>query len=115
MAKPTPQQIEEAHKYLAGPDGLNIQPNDILHVFLRHVSRSGLRRVYDVYLGRNSDLYRISHAVALVCGFRYDRKKQGIVFDGHGYSAANEISYHMGALLFPGTNRGSGMLYRDHL
>lgn len=112
--KTAEQKKDRAIQHLTGECGLNLQPNDILHVFLRHVSRSGLRRVYDVYLGRGGDLYRITNSVADLCGFRYDNKHQGISFDGFGYCAAAEIAYHMGALLFPNTNRANGMLYRSH-
>ena len=107
---------EEARKFLTNPNGLNLQENDVLHFFLRHVSRLGLRRVYDVYIVRGKDLVRITHSVAAVCGYRYDAKKQGLIVDGYGFSAANEIAQRLWPLV---TNDGMippyGMPYHDHM
>lgn len=106
----------DARRWLTNPDGINLQPTDKLHCFLRHVARSGLRRVYDVYIVRGQELVRITHSVAAVCGYRYDTMKQGLIVDGHGFSAACDIAHALSRALFPHVKFQSGsMPYHDHM
>lgn len=116
MTKKHVIEQEKAREYLTGADGIQITPTDTLHMFQRHVSRSGLRRIYDVYVVRGSDLIRITNSVATLCGYRYDPRRQGIAVDGYGFSAACDIAHALSRVLFPQVSFQSGtMPYHDHL
>lgn len=128
MSNKRKQEQEEAVKNLKG----FLKPGDEIHTVLRHVSRSGMYRVIDVYFflaekNRNKDreingiqvrqsegkeklIYnkrayvaiplRISWDVSRACGFKYDRRHEGVGVGGCGMDMGFHVVYELGHYLF---------------
>ena len=95
--------VEDAKKSLAW-----LKPGDTLQVILRHVSRSGMLRIIDVYAkGATGELEWIGPKVAEAIGAPYDRKRNGIKMSGCGTDMGFEIAYALGYALYP---QGFGVL-----
>jgi len=66
-----------------------------LYTIIRHVSRSGMSRVIDVFVYRSGDLQRLW---APELGRRIDRDHGGYVSRGCGMDMAFELVYSLGML-----------------
>lgn len=103
-----PKQSEEYIEKLRA----TLKPGDTLHTVLRHVSRSGMSRVIDVYHFRQSDdpvrgavaKDWLSCWVAKACGFAFQGRRgapEGIRIGGCGTDMGFEIVYELGRVLWP--------------
>jgi hypothetical protein len=91
---------EQAKEYLLAW----LKPGDTVHCVLRHVSRSGMRRVIDLlYIQPKRADVQIYHAgfnAARAAGYPYDRERQGLVIDGCGMDMGFEAVYQLSRALF---------------
>ena len=77
-----------------------LKPGDVVYTSLKHVSRSGMYRVIDLYLIRDNVPIRISYTASeLLEG--YDTKHEGCKVGGCGFDAGFELVYRLGYTLFP--------------
>lgn len=89
---------EEAKIYLHK----HISPGERIYTVLRHVSKSGMMRIIDVFLiDKDCKPFRISWSVAEAIGYPYDRKHEGVKVNGCGMDMGFEIVYNLGHALFP--------------
>ena len=79
-----------------------LKPGDAVYTILRHVARSGMYRVIDVYLIKDNKPLYITHYVADVIGSRRDRRHGGIVMTGTGMDMGFSIVYELSRELFDG-------------
>ena len=90
----TPEEIE-AINYLKGI----IKPGDVIYTSLKHVSRSGMYRVIDLYIMKNNEPWRISgYAAHLLEG--YDRRHEGCRAGGCGMDMGFHLVYNLASVLF---------------
>jgi hypothetical protein len=78
-----------------------VKPGDTLHTIVRHVSRSGMSRVIDVYKLVDGDALRLSWSVADAIGEPYDRKNEGVRVGGCGMDMGFHVVYNLSRVLFP--------------
>lgn len=93
------------------------KPGDKVHCVLRHVSRSGMRRVIElVKIDAEGDPRYWGRLVAEACGYRYDREREGIVVNGCGMDMGFALVYDLGRTLWPEGYgcTGEGCLSNDH-
>lgn len=93
MSKPSKTEIANALDTLRS----TLPPGSTVYTVIKHVARSGMYRVIDVYAIRNNQPLRLSWQTALACGYRYDRKHEGVGVSGcgqdQGYALMMAISY----------------------
>lgn len=98
------QQIEQLRKMLP--------PGSTVHTILKHVSKSGMYRVVDLYAivpGDETDAkrgepcvpLRISWGASVAAGMRYDRKHEGVGVGGCGTDVGFEAVYNLALTLYP--------------
>lgn len=80
---------------------LQIKPGDTLLTTVRHVSRSGMYRVIDVYMIKENELLRYSWSVAKALEYRYDKNHEGVGVSGCGMNMCYSIIHNLGYALFP--------------
>jgi len=86
-----------------------LSPGDVVYCVLRHVSRSGMKRVIDLYVIREGDLCRISWSVSRALGWKLDGSHDGIVVNGCGMDMGFHLVYSLGQALWPnGTPKPHG-------
>lgn len=96
-----------------------LEPGDMLHTVLRHVSRSGMQREIDVLKlvcgDRGADTWWLSWRVSRLLGERLG-KHDGVVVDGAGMDMGFELVYRIGRHLWPDgfTCIGEGCPANDH-
>ena len=76
-----------------------------VYTVLKHVSRSGMKRVIDVYVIRDNRPYRLSWSAAELMGWTYDRNHEGIVVGGCGMDMGFHLVYSLSYVLFKNTAR----------
>jgi len=97
---------DQALEYL---QALKIKPGETVYTILRHVSASGMSRVIDVAIVRDDRLVRISHMIAAVTSYGYDRDRCGVKIRGAGMDMGFELVYQLGHILWPnGTKKPHG-------
>lgn len=94
MPRYTKQEAAESRAALVEHFGLT--PTDTLYTILRHRSKSGMARVISVIVIRNGTPLDISHHVARVCGFGFDRDRFGVRVSGCGM----DMGFHVLDTLF---------------
>lgn len=77
-----------------------MRKGDTVYTILKHVSRSGMRRVLDLYIIRKGEPLRITWSAALALRQPYDRKHEGLVTDACGMDAGFHEVYNLGCVLF---------------
>jgi hypothetical protein len=77
-----------------------IKPGETLYTMLKHVSRSGMKRVVDVYRMQDNEPLRISWSVAKAAGFTYDKKHEGVTVSGCGLDVGFEVVSGLSMALF---------------
>lgn len=88
---------------------LKIKPGETVYTVLRHVSASGMSRTIDVFIVRKGAPIRLSHLIAAVTGYGFDRDRIGVKMSGAGMDMGFEIVYTLGCKLWPkGTRRPHG-------
>lgn len=84
-----------------------VKPGDTIHCILRHVSKSGMSRTIQLVKfspsernpGEVSEAW-IGYNAALVLGYPYDRRKEGIKIGGCGMDMGFALVYELGQVLF---------------
>ena len=77
-----------------------IKPGDTVYTILKHVSRSGMYRVIDLYIMVDNRPYRISgYASDLLEG--YDYRHEGCKASGCGMDMGFHLVYNLSYALFP--------------
>lgn len=67
-----------------------------MYALLDHVSRSGMRRRYRVYVVHDGRIYNVSGIVSDAAGLRWDSRNGGIVISGCGFDGGHDIVYDAG-------------------
>ena len=89
---------EQAINYLRGL----LKPGDTVRPVLRHVSKSGMFRLIDLYVvTHDGGLQMISANAADAIGEKLDKKRQGIRVSGCGMDMGFSLVYNLGRVLFP--------------
>jgi hypothetical protein len=78
-----------------------LQPGDIVYTILRHVSRSGMRRVIDAVIQTENGLMPIGWLIARALGDRFDHDHGGVVVGGCGMDMGYHLVYAVGHALWP--------------
>ena len=89
---------DQALEYL---QALKIKPGETVYTILRHVSASGMSRVIDVAIVRKGELVRLSHLIAAVTSYGYDRDRCGVKIRGAGMDMGFELVYQLGHIIWP--------------
>jgi hypothetical protein len=89
-------------KYFNDPPGDAREAGKYFTVYtiLKHVSKSGMMRVIDVYIIRNNEPLRLSWSVAELIGATYDRKHEGVKVGGCGMDMGFHIVNNLSMALF---------------
>jgi hypothetical protein len=87
------EHIERLHDH--------IKPGDSIFTVLKHVSKSGMYRVIDVYRMDDNEPIRISFGVAIATDMGYDRRHEGVKAQGCGMDMGFEVVYQLSSVLFP--------------
>jgi len=77
-----------------------LHPGDTVYTNLKHVSRSGMYRVIDLYVIRNDTPLRLSWSVGAVCE-GYDDRHEGAKASGCGMDMGFHLVYNTSTRLFP--------------
>ncbi|OAM89712.1 hypothetical protein OH491_16465 [Termitidicoccus mucosus] len=90
----TPKQAdrEQAIGYLKE----SLRPGDTVYVILRHVSKSGMSRLIDLYLIKNGRPFRITWTAAKALELTYDRRQESLRINGCGTDVGFEAVYNLG-------------------
>lgn len=78
-----------------------LHPGDTLHTVLRHVSKSGMRRLISVKRIHEGHLEDLSYKVAAATDYRLDRQQHALIVDGAGMDMGFEVCYQLGRALYP--------------
>lgn len=78
-----------------------VQPGDTVFTIVRHVARSGMMRVIDLYVIKDNTPLRITWSACEVTGATYNRKHEGMVMHGCGMDMCFEAVYRLGGALWP--------------
>ena len=77
-----------------------INPGDTIYTMIKHVSRSGMYRVIDLYVMKNNKPYRISGIASdLLEG--YDMRHEGCKASGCGMDMGFHLVYNLSYTLYP--------------
>lgn len=87
---------EEALEYLKE----QIKPGDTVYTILRHVSKSGMSRLIDLYLIKGNQPFRITWSTAKTLRVPYDRRYDAIRIGGCGTDVGFSTVYNLGYALF---------------
>lgn len=94
-------KISEAHKKECKERLLKIlKPGDAVYCILRHVSRTGVSRVVDLYVLEDNDLRRIGLLAANLLELSYTDKYDGIKVSGAGMDMGFWLVYSLSEKLF---------------
>jgi hypothetical protein len=77
-----------------------LKPGDTVYTLMRSVSRSGMRRTFDVYMSRDNQMACVTYSVAKACRYGLDNHGR-IVVGGCGFDAGYDIVYSLGRALWP--------------
>jgi len=87
----------------------SLSPGDVVYCVLRHVSRSGMKRVISLFVIRGGELCRISWSVSQALGWKLDTAHNGIAVTGCGMDMGFHLVYSLGQALWPnGTPKPHG-------
>jgi len=84
--------IEQLNKYL--------EPGDTVWTTLKHVSRSGMYRVIDLYVIKDNEPLRLSYSAGMLCE-GYDRRHEGARASGVGMDMGFSLVYDLSYRLWP--------------
>lgn len=72
----------------------------VLYTGLRHVSRSGMKRIVQVIAIENNTPLYLGYRIAAILDRPYDEKKEGVVIGGCGTDVGFEIVYQLSSYLY---------------
>lgn len=87
---------EEAIEYLKE----QIKPGDTIYTILRHVSKSGMSRLIDLYLMKGNQPFRVTWSTAKALRYPYDRRREALRIGGCGTDVGFSTVYNLGYALF---------------
>lgn len=87
---------EEALEYLKE----QIKPGDTVYTILRHVSKSGMSRLIDLYLIKGNQPFRITCRTAEALRVPYDRRREAVRIGGVGTDVGYATVHNLGCALF---------------
>jgi len=96
MAKWTKQDREEAANWF----NKNVTAGDRLYCIIRHVSKSGMKRIISVNAIRNNEPIDISHAVAVLTDSAWDRDHYGVIVNGCDMDMCFGLVYDVAGAVF---------------
>ncbi len=74
----------------------SLHPGDTVYVILRHVSKSGMRRLIDLYTIKDGRPFRITWNAAKALELTYDRRQEALRINGCGTDVGFEAAYNLG-------------------
>lgn len=77
-----------------------LKPGDTVTCVLRHVSRSGMSRLIDFYLIRDSETSRLTWSIARALDMTYDRNREALRVGGCGMDMGFHVVYNLSRVLF---------------
>jgi len=78
----------------------------VLYTDLKHVSRSGMRRVIQVIAIKDNQPYYLGYRIAAILNWPYDEDKEGVKVDGCGMDMGFHLIYTLSSVLYPDEERG---------
>lgn len=78
-----------------------LKPGDTIYTRLKHVSRSGMMRVIDLFVIRDNEPMHITWLACEATGTAYHDKHDGMRMDGCGMDMGFAAVYHLGRVLWP--------------
>lgn len=97
MSKASETERAEAIDFLRA----RVSAGDTVYTVLRHVSRSGMKRVIGAFVMMDGKPYGVSYSAGKAIRATLDRERDGIVIGGCGFDAGFEIAYSLGHALYP--------------
>lgn len=96
MAKHTKAEIA------ASTDTLReiLKPGDRVYTKILHVARSGMSRVFAVYIARDGEVWDISRTVARALDSGFDESRWGVRVSGVGMDMGWHLVYSLSSHLF---------------
>lgn len=91
-----------------------LKPGDTVYTVLRHVSRSGMSRLIDLYKMSDGEPQWLSRLAARAAGFTFDEKKECIRVGGCGMDMGFHLVYSLSRTLFPNGFGEEGKLPLGH-
>lgn len=79
-----------------------LQHGDTVYTVLRHVSRSGMSRVIDLYVIKDNRPVWLSGHVGHALGYSRDKTWSGIRVNGGGMDMGFDVVYNLSSSLFEG-------------
>lgn len=83
-----------------------LPPGSTVYTVLRHVSRSGMRRVIDAYaltaVNGKIEKFWLSRRVAAVCGYSFDNRREAVTVNGCGMDMGFDLTYNLSHALYGG-------------
>lgn len=78
-----------------------LSPGDTVYAIIRHVSRSGMKRVIEfMVIADNKPLY-ITGAIGALLGLKHDKVYSGLVVEGCGMDMVFSVVYDLGSVCYP--------------
>jgi hypothetical protein len=77
-----------------------IKPKDTVYTILRHVSKSGMRRVISLFVIRNGKPYRLDYFASKLLNLKYSATHNGLIVDGCGMDMGFHLVYKFSRELF---------------
>lgn len=77
-----------------------LEPEQCVYTKLNHVSRTGMKRVIDLYVVKGGEIVRITWNVAAAINGSYDRKREGLIMNGCGMDMGFAAVYDLSHTLF---------------
>jgi hypothetical protein len=79
----------------------HLKPGAEVLTILRHVAKSGMMRVIDVYVAHKGDMIRLTWAACEATGIKYNRKHEGAEMGGCGMDMGFALVYELSRVMFP--------------
>lgn len=92
------ERKQEAIRYLKSM----IKPGDTVYTTLKHVSRSGMYRVIELFISHNDRIVNITGQAAIALDDKYDQRHYGIGVGGCGMDMGFHLVYNLSYVLFKG-------------
>lgn len=77
-----------------------IKPEQCVYTKLSHLSRSGMKRIIDLYVVKDNEIVRITWNACAAMNRSYDKKREGMVMNGCGMDMGFAAVYDLSHTLF---------------
>lgn len=106
MSKKIDAQKQDALEYLLKM----LPPGSTAYTVQRHLSRSGMHRLIDVYAIQDGEPQWLTGYVARVTGFKLDKEREALRVGGCGMDMGFHVVYELSHRLYP---KGFGCIGRE--